>query len=55
MTEVLFGGTAGTRDPLGRAATERDGAASLLVGLAGNASLATGAPVRVADLLTIDR
>jgi predicted dehydrogenase len=52
MTEVLFGGAARTRDPLGRAATERDGAASLLVGLAGNASLATGAPVRVADLLT---
>jgi predicted dehydrogenase len=47
------GGGAGGRDRLGRAATERDGATSLLVGLAGNASLATGAPVRVADLLDL--
>jgi predicted dehydrogenase len=56
MTEVLFGPDGydgGTPDRLGRAATERDGAASLLVGLAGNASLATGAPVRVADLLDL--
>jgi predicted dehydrogenase len=56
MTEVLFGpdrAGSGAPDQLGRAATERDGAASLLVGLAGNASLATGAPVRVADLLDL--
>ena len=45
MTNVAAG--------IGRAATERDGAASLLVGLAGNASLASGNPVRVADLLDI--
>jgi predicted dehydrogenase len=38
-------------DPLGRSATERDGARALLVGLAGNESLATGRPVRVNDLL----
>ena len=64
MTAVLFSsgragsgsGTAGGRsaDHLGRAATERDGAASLLVGLAGNESLASGKPVRTADLLLMD-
>jgi predicted dehydrogenase len=58
MTAALFNPrpdkAAGAADPLGRAATERDGAASLLVGLAGNASLATGAPVRVADLVDLD-
>jgi hypothetical protein len=57
MTEVLFDpdrtSERGAPDRLGRAATERDGAASLLVGLAGNASLANGAPVRVADLLDL--
>jgi predicted dehydrogenase len=59
MTAVLFGPGSGpgrgTPDRLGRAATERDGAASLLVGLAGNASLATGAPVWVADLLDLSQ
>jgi predicted dehydrogenase len=40
-------------DPLGRSATERDGARALLVGLAGNESLATGRPVRVNDLLEL--
>lgn len=54
MAAVLFGPGGGRMpDPLGRAATERDGAASLLVGIAGNASLDCGAPVRVADLLTV--
>lgn len=54
MAEVLFGPDGGrTPDQLGRAATERDGAASLLVGLAGNASLAAGCPVRVADLFDL--
>jgi predicted dehydrogenase len=61
MTAVLFGGgTAGragqhgtAADPLGRSATERDGALSLLTGLAANESLATGAPVLVADLLDV--
>jgi predicted dehydrogenase len=38
-------------DDLGRAATERDGARALLVGLAGNESIATGRPVAVASLL----
>ena len=38
-------------DPLGRTATDRDGARALLVGLAANESIATGHAVRVADLL----
>lgn len=55
MTQVLFGDGAGQQlpDALGRAATERDGAASLLVGLAGNESMRTGSPVRVSELLAI--
>jgi predicted dehydrogenase len=47
MARVLFGGH---QDPLGRAATEHDGAASLAVGLAGNESMATGQAVRVDEL-----
>jgi predicted dehydrogenase len=50
MTGVLFGGRT---DPMGRAATARDGALALLTGLAANRSFETGEPVRVADLLTI--
>lgn len=51
MTQVLFGGAT---DPLHRAATARDGALALLTGLAANRSFETGAPVRVADLLSLD-
>ncbi|WBB81036.1 Gfo/Idh/MocA family oxidoreductase [Micromonospora sp. WMMD882] len=50
MTRVLFGGAA---DPMGRAATARDGALALLTGLAANRSFETGQPVRVTDLLTL--
>ncbi|QLQ36228.1 Gfo/Idh/MocA family protein [Micromonospora robiginosa] len=50
MTRVLLGGET---DPMGRAATAYDGALALLTGLAANRSLETGAPVRVADLLTL--
>ena len=50
MNAVLFGGVT---DDLERAATERDGALSLLTGLAANESLRTGAPIRVADLLDL--
>src|SRR5205814_580899 len=39
-------------DPLGRQATATDGARALLVGVAGNESLATDRPVYLADLLT---
>jgi len=41
-------------DPLGRGATERDGALALLTGLAANASAASGAPVEVGDLIDAD-
>ncbi|HEX6195863.1 MAG TPA: Gfo/Idh/MocA family oxidoreductase [Jiangellaceae bacterium] len=53
MTHTLFTAAAHTPDRLGRAATERDGATSLLVGLAGNESMRTGEPVRVADIVQI--
>jgi hypothetical protein len=52
MTATLFGASP-QPDPLGRGATERDGARSLLTGLAANASLDSGQPVRVADLLDV--
>ena len=54
MTADIFGGKAATRDPLGRSATERDGALALLTGLAANASAASGAPVEVGDLIDAD-
>ena len=38
-----------------RSATARDGALALLTGLAANRSMATGGPVRVADLLELTR
>jgi predicted dehydrogenase len=38
-------------DPLGRAASETDGAYSILVGIAGNQSIATGQPVNIEDLV----
>jgi hypothetical protein len=40
----------GDDDPLHRAAGWADGVRSVVVGLAGNRSLATGLPVKVADL-----
>jgi predicted dehydrogenase len=52
MLAVLLGAAT---DPLDRSATARDGALALLTGLAANRSLDTGAPVRVADLLTLDQ
>jgi hypothetical protein len=47
----LFSGSSSIADPLGRSATARDGALALLTGLAANASLATGRPTDVAELL----
>jgi len=38
-------------DPFHRAASHIDGAMSILVGVAGNKSIATGLPVRIADLV----
>ncbi|MES2988881.1 MAG: Gfo/Idh/MocA family oxidoreductase [Pseudomonadota bacterium] len=40
------------RDPLLRAADERGGAASILVGVAANRCFETGKPVKIADLVT---
>jgi predicted dehydrogenase len=54
MTAALFGPDTTQPDPLGRGATELDGARSLLTGLAANESLATGHPVDVATLLDLD-
>jgi predicted dehydrogenase len=51
MLEELFGSSGA--DPLGRRATHRDGALSLLTGLAANESFRTGMPVRVDDLLDL--
>jgi predicted dehydrogenase len=51
MTAELFAGRTDEPDPLGRTATERDGALALLTGLAANASIESGLPVSVADLV----
>jgi predicted dehydrogenase len=51
LTADLFSGRAGVTDPLGRRATEIDGALALLTGLAANASGESGQPVDVADLI----
>lgn len=40
-------------DPLGRAAGHRDGAMSILTGIAANKSFATGLPVQVKDLVNL--
>ncbi|HHX64548.1 MAG TPA: Gfo/Idh/MocA family oxidoreductase [Chloroflexi bacterium] len=40
----------GTPDPLGQRADSRAGALAALIGIAANESMATGAPVRIADL-----
>ncbi|MBB2944168.1 putative dehydrogenase [Actinoplanes lutulentus] len=42
------------QDPLGRGATEKDGARALLTGLAANESLRTGTAVRVKDVLDLE-
>lgn len=52
LLEDIFGKSRKT-DPLGRAAGHRDGALSILTGIAANHSFSTGLPVRVADLVTL--
>lgn len=42
-------------DPLNRAASFVDGATSILTGIAANQSIATGLPVRIADLVDLKR
>ena len=54
MCAALFAGGLGTPDVLGRSATARDGALALLTGLAANASIEGGTPIRTADLLDRD-
>lgn len=46
----IFRGSAANADPLHRAADWSDGVRSIAVGIAGNRSLATGAPVDVSEL-----
>ncbi len=52
LQEQLFSPTAPV-DPFGRTASHIDGAASILLGIAANKSLATGLPVQVDDLLKL--
>ena len=49
MLKDIFAGV--EDDPLGHAAGYIDGAKSILSGIAANKSIATGVPVRVADLV----
>jgi predicted dehydrogenase len=55
MAATLFGSTGfdSTVDPLDRSATAVDGARALLIGVAANASMESGLPVRPADLLNV--
>jgi len=55
MLREIFGEAEGSPDPLGRAANHLDGARSILTGIAANVSFATGQPVRVDDLLDLDK
>lgn len=48
LRDVFVGDQA---DPLGRAADHRSGAASILVGVAANKSIATGLPVQIKDIM----
>ncbi|HYH32015.1 MAG TPA: Gfo/Idh/MocA family oxidoreductase [Pseudonocardia sp.] len=52
MLADIFGGEP-VEDPLGRASTHRDGALSLLTGLAANRSFETGVPVRADEILEL--
>jgi predicted dehydrogenase len=54
MLRDLFGANEKAPDPFGRHATLRDGLASLAIGVAANASIATGKPVRVRDHFSLD-
>ncbi|WP_043585739.1 Gfo/Idh/MocA family oxidoreductase [Geminisphaera colitermitum] len=51
LRDIFEDGPGAEPDPLGRAAGVRDGLYSVLCGAAGNHSLATGQPVRLADLV----
>ena len=49
LLEDIFGNP--QPDPFNRAASHVDGAMSILVGVAGNKSIATGMPVKIADMV----
>jgi predicted dehydrogenase len=51
MKDSIFG--VNTNDPLHQSASVRDGALSILVGIAARTSCETGAPVKIADLTSI--
>lgn len=51
LKDKIFGGV--TVDPLHQAASVRDGALSILVGIAARKSCETGAPVKIADLTSV--
>jgi len=51
LKDHLFGSV--TEDPLNQTASVRDGALSILVGIAARKSCETGSPVKIADLTTI--
>jgi hypothetical protein len=53
LTESLFSATA-PRDPFNRKAGQEQGAASILIGIAANQSIATGLPVNIADLAPLN-
>jgi predicted dehydrogenase len=51
LKDKIFGGV--TEDPLHQSASVRDGALSILVGIAARKSCETGAPVKIADLTSV--
>ncbi len=51
LKDKIFGGV--TADPLNQAASVRDGALSILVGIAARKSCETGQPIKIADLTSI--
>jgi predicted dehydrogenase len=51
LKDKIFGGV--TADPLHQAASVRDGALSILVGIAARKSCETGMPVKIADLTSV--
>jgi predicted dehydrogenase len=54
MLQHLFDEANAAPDPLGRAASLRDGLASLALGVAANESIATGKPICVREMMAID-
>jgi hypothetical protein len=51
LNDKIFGGV--EEDPLNQAANVRDGALSILVGIAARKSCETGVPIKIADLTSI--